>query len=94
MHLCEKERQTLEAFAAANRLYTKFDCSVVRQKFSILVTAHDCVTGLLENIFFFHSLNIIFWILGTPFKALSKNFSHYIKIYRSPFYPANSPRRP
>ena len=43
--LCEYENQTLEAFGAASRLYGKFDCPVARQKFSLLVTAHDCETG-------------------------------------------------
>ena len=45
MQLCEYENQTLEAFAAASRLYAKFDCAVPRQNFSFLATAHDCETG-------------------------------------------------
>ena len=46
VQLCEYENKTLEAFAAARCLYAKFDCSVARQKFSLLATAHDCETGL------------------------------------------------
>ena len=50
VQLCEYENQTLEAFAAASRLYTKFDCPVARQNFSLLVTGHDCETGLFQRI--------------------------------------------
>ena len=41
----EYENKTLEAFVSASRFYTKFDCSVARQNFSSLDTAHDCETG-------------------------------------------------
>ena len=41
----EFENLTLEAFVAATRLYTKFDCPVPRQKSSLLATAHNCETG-------------------------------------------------
>ena len=47
VQLCEYENQTLEAFVAASRLYTKFDCPVARQSVSLLATAHDYETGLL-----------------------------------------------
>ena len=46
MQLCELENQTLEAFVAASRSYIKYDCAVARQYLSLLVTAHDCETGL------------------------------------------------
>ena len=49
MEMCEYENQTLEAFAAASRLYAKFDCPVARQDCSLLATAHDCETGLLPT---------------------------------------------
>ena len=39
--LCEHENKTLEAFVVASRLYPKFDCTVARQNFSFLATAHD-----------------------------------------------------
>ena len=44
--LCEYENQTLEDFVAASRSYLKYDCAVAHQNFSLLVTAHDCETGL------------------------------------------------
>ena len=46
VQLCEYENQTLEAFLAASRLYSKFDCPVARQNLLLLATAHDCETGL------------------------------------------------
>ena len=46
MQLCEYKNQTLEAFVAASRSYIKYDCAVARQALSLLVTAHDCETGL------------------------------------------------
>ena len=46
VQLCEYEKQTSEAFVAVSCLYTKFNCPVARQKFSLLATAHDCETGL------------------------------------------------
>ena len=45
MQLCEYKNQTLEACVAASRLYAKFNCTVPRQNFSFLATAHDCETG-------------------------------------------------
>ena len=47
VHLCEYVNQTLEAFAVASHLYTKLDCPVAHQNFSLLTTAlpHDCETG-------------------------------------------------
>ena len=48
VQLCEYENQTLEAFVAASRLYTKFDCLVARQNVSLLATAHDRETGLFS----------------------------------------------
>ena len=33
---------------AARRLHIKFDCPVAHQNFSLLATAHDCETGVLE----------------------------------------------
>ena len=43
------KKTTLEAFVAASCLYAKFDYPVARQNFSLLATAHDCKTGLLET---------------------------------------------
>ena len=42
----EYVNQTLQAFVAGSHLYTKFDCSVAVQNFSLVATAHDCEIGL------------------------------------------------
>ena len=47
--LCEYENQALEAFVVASRLSAKFDCPEAYQNCSLLVTAHDCETGLLST---------------------------------------------
>ena len=41
-----KTTEYLEAFEAASRLYTKFDCPVAYQNLTRLVTARDCETVL------------------------------------------------
>ena len=45
VQLCEYKNQTLGVFVAVSHLYTKFDCSVVRQNFSLLATVYDSETG-------------------------------------------------
>ena len=38
-----------EAFVADSHSFVKYDCSVARQNFSLLATAHDCETDLLTS---------------------------------------------
>ena len=49
VQLCEYKNQNLGIFVVVSHLNTKFDCSVARQNFSLLATAHDYETGLLGS---------------------------------------------
>ena len=49
MQLWEYKTQNLEVFVAVSHFYTKFDCPVARQTFSLVATAHDCELAYLSE---------------------------------------------